>query len=134
MATHLRTGAEGEQAACQWLEQQGYRIEARNWRHGRLEVDIVARHGRTLVIVEVKTRRSDRYDGPADAVGPAKQRKLYRAAEAYLDALGEDIAVRFDIITVWMDGAAPRLEHLEDAFYPTPDEETDEGPAPWPTR
>lgn len=69
MAMHLRTGAEGEQAACQWLDQRGYRIEARNWRHGRLEVDIVARHGRTLVIVEVKTRRSDRYDGPADAVG-----------------------------------------------------------------
>ncbi|MBV6405695.1 MAG: YraN family protein [Flavobacteriales bacterium] len=125
MAEHLRTGAEGEQVACQWLEQQGYRILARNWRHGHLEVDIVARQGGTVVIVEVKTRRSDRYDGPADAVGPAKQRKLYRAAEAYLDALGEDVAVRFDIITVWMTGATPRIEHLEDAFYPTPDEETD---------
>lgn len=125
MAEHLRTGAEGEQVACQWLEQQGYRILARNWRHSHLEVDIVARQGGTVVIVEVKTRRSDRYDGPADAVGPAKQRKLYRAAEAYLDALGEDVAVRFDIITVWMTGATPRIEHLEDAFYPTPDEETD---------
>ncbi len=125
MATHLRTGAEGEQVACQWLLAQGYRIEARNWRHGHLEVDIVARHAGTLVIVEVKTRRSDRYDGPADAVGPAKQHKLYRAAEAYLDALGEEVDVRFDIITVWMNGPTPRVEHLEDAFYPTPDEETD---------
>ncbi len=125
MSTPQRTGRQGEQAACQWLLERGYHIEARNWRHGRIEVDIVARLGDVLVVVEVKTRRSDRFDGPADSVGPAKQRRLYRAAEAYLDALGEEVTVRFDIISVWLHDTVPRIEHLEDAFYPTPDEETD---------
>ena len=61
MDTHLRKGARGEQAACRYLENKGWSILARNWRVGRDELDIVARDGDVLVVVEVKTRASEEY-------------------------------------------------------------------------
>ena len=53
MAEHLRTGAAGEQLACQWLETHGFKVLHRNWRYGHDEIDVVAREGRFLVVVEV---------------------------------------------------------------------------------
>ena len=85
MALHLELGAAGEQLACQWLLANGYTILHRNWRHGRDELDIVAREGGELVVVEVKTRATGRHGEPEDAVSPAKRRKLMRAAAAYVE-------------------------------------------------
>jgi len=125
MDTNLRKGAHGEQAACRYLENKGWSILARKWRVGRDELDIVARDGDVLVVVEVKTRASEEYGLPQESVGVVKQHRLIRAAEAYLDQVGEDLDVRFDIISVVLHPSGPRLEHIEEAFYPTPDEHTE---------
>ena len=69
-------GAQGEALAARYLQRQGYRIIERGVRNGRGEIDLVARHGQTLVFVEVKTRRSLRAGNPVLAVDKNKQRRL----------------------------------------------------------
>ncbi len=119
MAEHLRFGAAGEQLACQWLESHGFVVLHRNWRHGRDEIDIVARDGRFLVVVEVKTLASDRWGHPEHAVDQRKQAKLLRAADALLDATDEDLELRFDVIAITHTPGGPEILHIPDAFYPT---------------
>lgn len=123
-APHLRTGAAGEDLACHWLEARGFQVLHRNWRHGRDELDIVARDGRFLVVVEVKTRTSDRWGDPEASVDPAKQRKLMRCAEEYLFSIPDDLELRFDVIGITHTPAGPQVLHIPNAFYPTIDEQT----------
>lgn len=120
MAEHNRTGARGEQMACQWLRERGYAILHRNWRHGRGEIDIVAREGNFLVVVEVKTRMSDRWGEPELAVGPGKRRQLIRAADELVRTFAEDLEVRFDVISITQKPEGPEILHIPNAFYPTP--------------
>lgn len=124
MAEHILTGAAGEQLACQWLERNGFHILHRNWRQGRGELDIVARDGRFLVVVEVKTRGSGRWADPEQAVDPAKQRILMRTANALLLTVPEDLELRFDIIAITHTLQGPEVLHIPNAFYPTLDEQT----------
>lgn len=119
MAVHLDTGAHGEQLACQWLEAQGMQVLHRNWRHGRHELDIVARDGELVVVVEVKTLRDDRWKDPEQAVDTAKRRKLMRGAQALLDTLPEGPELRFDVIAITLRPEGPRILHIPNAFYPT---------------
>lgn len=120
MAEHNVTGSQGEQLACRFLEERGYEVLERNWRHGHHELDIIARHGLELVIVEVKTRTSDQYGQPAEAVKGGKRGKLVKAANAYVLANGTDLALRFDIVSVILHPAGtPYIHHITDAFYPT---------------
>jgi putative endonuclease len=110
-------GRAGEDAACAWYVERGYGVLARNWRCGQGELDLVVRLGQVLAIVEVKARRSDRYGEPADAVGFLKQRRMRRAAAAWLasarrDGLVESGAlfdIRFDVVEV----RASTRGHLE---------------------
>ena len=120
---HLRTGAQGEELACGWLTANGLTVLHRNWRHGRDEIDIVARDGRFLVVVEVKTRRSDRWGHPESAVDPAKQRKLMRAGEALVHSIPEDLELRFDVLSITLTNGSPEFFHIPNAFYPTLDEQ-----------
>ncbi len=94
-------GAKGEDAAAAYLERAGLHLVERNWRCQLGEIDIVAIDGETLVLCEVKTRRTRRTGRPEEAVGPAKQRKLKRLADAYLAQAG-DLAcpVRFDVVAI----------------------------------
>ncbi|MDL2279284.1 YraN family protein [Desulfovibrio sp. OttesenSCG-928-G11] len=123
-AAHLRTGSAGEDAAAAYVLALGWRVTDRNWRPlGRqrgLELDIVARDGKTLVFVEVKTRRlgpAPRESAPAIPVHAAfterKKQRLLRAASLYLSA-GDlwHLPCRFDFIGVELaaDGR-PRVEH-----------------------
>lgn len=120
MAEHNKTGQLGEQLASAFLVGLGYEVLDRNWRHGRHELDIVARQGRFLVIVEVKTRSSDLYGQPAEAVKPGKRSKLIKAANAYIENAGHDLTLRFDIISVILHPQGkPYIHHIPDAFYPT---------------
>lgn len=114
-------GRSGEALACRFLERTGYRIEARNWRCKLGEIDIVARKGAELVIVEVRTRRDTaRFGTPAESVDARKQARLRRIAQAYLLAHGwpDEAAVRFDVMDIrWpaKDGQ-PQIRHHEAAF------------------
>ena len=119
MAEHNRTGAEGEQLACQFLEAAGFEVLERNWKHGKLEIDIVARHERYLVFVEVKTRSSNQHGEPEEAVKKGKRAKLIKAANAYIQLNGCDLAARFDIVSVILHPPGkPYIHHIPEAFYP----------------
>jgi putative endonuclease len=113
-----RLARQGEDLACQLLCRQGLTVVARNWRHRRGEIDVVAGRPGLLVVCEVKTRRGDGYGPPAAAVTPAKQRRLRHLAAAYLaERGGPPVAVRFDVVAVtWPPGRAPLVEHVPGAF------------------
>jgi putative endonuclease len=119
MAKHNEIGQFGEQVASDYLEQKGYKILDRNWRHGRAEIDIVAMDGVTLVFAEVKTRSNDLFERPESAVDEKKRRLLTRAAVAYMRKIEHEWAIRFDIVAVVLR-AENRffVDHFEDAFFP----------------
>ena len=97
----IALGARGERLATAWYVQHGYAVVARNWRCDIGEIDLIASRGRQLVIAEVKTRTSDRFGVPAQAVGVAKQRKLRRLAAAWLAASGDHYdEIRFDVVSI----------------------------------
>ncbi len=113
------SGRDGEQLASRWLQREGFRILATNWRHGRCEIDIVAREKNTIAFVEVKTRRLGPGGRPADAVCGRKRDRMARVAAAWI-ALhpGERGEFRFDIIEiVTAPGGPPLVEHRRDAFH-----------------
>ena len=87
--------------AVQWYERNAHTVLARNWRCREGELDIVARCGDTIVFSEVKTRSSHAYGSPAEAVGPAKQRKIRRLALLWLRAHEvHAVELRFDVVAV----------------------------------
>jgi putative endonuclease len=109
-------GRQGEQAAACFLQAQGWRVLDRNWRRGRLELDLVCEDGADLVFVEVRTRAAGAMVSPAESVTPAKRRVLLRAAGAWLAAHNAwDRACRFDVIGVTADGTFS-MEHIRHAF------------------
>lgn len=113
-------GMRGEAAAEKYLKQQGYKIIARRDRTPLGELDLVAVDRRCVVFVEVKTRQEyDGSDHPADAVDAAKQRRITRAAVAFLKRRRLlEYAGRFDVVAVtWpADGRQPRIEHIKNAY------------------
>ena len=111
-------GPRGERVAAGWLRRRGYRILHRNLRLGRDELDLVALDpdGRTIVIVEVKTRRVGRV-APEASVDGVKQRRLVRAAMRLEQSVYPDRPLRFDTIAVqWPAAGRPRVRHTPDAF------------------
>jgi putative endonuclease len=103
-----------ERRAARWYRLRGWRILATNAWAGGNELDLVVRRGRTLRFVEVKEKRSDRRGDPLEMVGHEKQRRVRRAAEAWLVANPEaqGLVPGFDVVAV-RDG---RLERVEQAF------------------
>lgn len=113
-------GRRGEEAACAYLERIGYTVVERNWQIRSGEIDIIALDGATLVLCEVKTRRTTTKGTPEDAVSPTKQKRIVRLARAYLQHAGlEDVSVRFDVITLLvLGGDRALLRHHRAAFIP----------------
>jgi putative endonuclease len=118
MAEHNDFGKLGEDLAVDYLTGKGYEILERNWRNVHKEIDIIAKDGKFLVIVEVKTRQTDEYGEPDVAVTRKKQRMLIAAANAYITRKGLDMETRFDIISIVFRDGEPVIEHIEDAFLP----------------
>ncbi len=118
MAAHNELGKKGEKLAAEMLRQKNYEILETNWRHDKDEVDIIAREGEELVIVEVKTRSTDYFGDPEEAVDAAKERNLIRAAEAYVEMNDLDIDVRYDVISIILKKNQSNIRHIRDAFYP----------------
>jgi putative endonuclease len=112
-------GKKGEEIATKYLKKEGYRILARNWFCDRREIDIIARLGDQIVIVEVKTREGDYFEEPWEAVSTAKIRNIVEAAEAWLILMQVDLETRFDVISiVFSDEVNYELTHFQDAFTP----------------
>lgn len=112
-------GRIGEDLAVDYLLSKGYALLERNWTIGHLEVDIIASTADFLVIVEVKTRKSNTFGEPEDFVTTQKQRNLIRAAAAYIRKFGITKEVRFDILSVIIkEGQEGEVHHIPDAFKP----------------
>ena len=113
-SSHLLLGAYGEAVAARWYERAGYEVVGRNWRCRDGELDLVVRRGPLVVFCEVKTRSSDRFGSPAEAVTHRKRLRLRRLAAHWLATSAGSGArtVRFDVAAV--RGGA--VEVIEDAF------------------
>lgn len=116
MTKHQQTGKRGEELAAQYLQKQGFVLLEKNWRHGYLEVDLICLEHDLLVLVEVKTRADLRHGLPEEAVTRKKERHLLEAAERYLDLKNRVNEVRFDIVSIWEEGADVRINHIREAF------------------
>ena len=119
MTDRQALGRYGEQLAVEHLQAAGLEVLARNWRCREGELDVVARSGRTVVFVEVKTRSGTGYGEPAEAVTLRKARRLRLLACRWLEDNRPPDAgdLRFDVVSVVRRrGSAPVLVHLQGAF------------------
>ena len=122
MAHKHDLGKRGEQMAIKYLTNKGFEILETSWRYSRCEVDIICKDTRdedleTTVFVEVKTRSSTYYGYPEDFVSPAQQKRLAKAAEAYMYEKELNGEMRFDIVAIHIAPHNTKLKHIEDAFF-----------------
>jgi len=108
-------GGYGERLAARYLADRGLTVLDRNWRCAHGEIDLVARDGDCLVFCEVKTRRSDRFGAPVEAVDRLKVARLRRLAAAWLQS--HEVRggrVRIDVIGIVRPASGPAVvRHLE---------------------
>jgi len=111
-------GERGEEIAAAYLKGRKFTIVERNFRCKGGEVDIIAREGKTLVFVEVKTRRNLSFGPPQMALTPFKQRQISKAALTWLAKKKLfDASARFDVIAILLpDHDVPVIDHIRNAF------------------
>ena len=120
--TGNKLGLQGEKAAVKFLQDNGYRILARQLRNSFGEIDIIAEIGKTTIFVEVKTRSSDTDGLPFEAVNRNRQDRMSRAALVWLKQNRRlEQPCRLDIISIlWkVPDAAPEITHYPNAFEPS---------------
>lgn len=110
----MALGARGEDFAEKYLRKKGYRIVERNFRCRLGEIDIIALDGRSLVFVEVKTRRNQNYGRPCEAVNAVKIRHILRAAACFtaLSHIGYG-DIRIDVVEILLQNGKPYIHHIE---------------------
>lgn len=117
LAPHLALGRAGETAAEAHVRGLGWRVLARNWRDGSLELDLVCLDGDALVFVEVKTRGAGSLGEPADGLSRTKAGRLARAAMRYLSRTdGWDRPCRFDLAAVTPVSGGLKVELIHDVL------------------
>lgn len=117
MTERQQRGAIGEQAAVDYLRQQGFMIVERNWRVGKSEVDIIASRYDELHFVEVKTRKFGTMTAPEDALTEQKARAMRRAASAYMAQHSCMLEPRFSLVAIEMIGErVESLRFVQDAL------------------
>lgn len=118
MACDHPLGKLGEQLAAEYLLAEGFAILHRNWKAGRKEVDIIAQLNGMVIFVEVKTRSSEAFGMPEEAVNWKKAEHVRKVAERWLERYGSGVKhIRFDILSIFaIPGKSPEILHLEDVF------------------
>lgn len=115
-------GQKGEDIACSLLEEKGHTILERNWRYGHLEIDIISADPVGIHFVEVKSRCHSVQAPPQDHVDRTKQRRIAKAAQAYLRTSRglplKNMECLFDVVAVTFDGHSVYTEYLEQAYMP----------------
>lgn len=111
-ASTKELGGAAEDQATDYLRCQGFRILARNYRAPGGEIDVVAKDGRTLCFVEVRSRSRNRLGSAAESIDRPKQLRIARAARSYLHQHKHRGSCRFDVVT--LDGG--KIALLKDAF------------------
>ena len=109
-------GKKGEELAAILCTERGLLILEMNHRTPSGEIDIIAKDGEVLVFIEVKTRAGDFYGAPFEAVTRKKREKIRTVALSYMKRLKKEVPVRFDVISVTIQGKKPSLEYIQDAF------------------
>jgi putative endonuclease len=115
--SRIELGKAGEKAAAELLEKRGYEVVGAGFLARRGELDLVCRRGKELVVVEVKTRASDAFGTPVEAVGSHKRRALMSAAAEYRALAGWRGPIRYAIVGLLLqpDGGFS-AELIEDPF------------------
>lgn len=116
--SHIDLGKSGEDLALKYLLEQDYKFMDRNYRYGKGELDLVMQQGNELVVVEVKTRSSEKYGSPIIAVSRKKQQQIIKVANSYIAQNQIDKEVRFDVISIIINQYERKVEHICNAFYP----------------
>ena len=106
-------GGAGEKRVEAYLKKQGCKILKRNYRTPFGEADLIVQDKDEIVFVEVKTRTSDTFGMPREAVTPQKQGRYKKIAECFWKETGEEPNARFDVAEVYADG---RIEYFKNAF------------------
>jgi putative endonuclease len=105
-------GKYGEDLAAKWLKKNGYEILLRNWRFGRVEIDIVASRESMIHVIEVKTRKTTTFGFPEQSVSIAKQKNILIACTA-LVAAKQYPALQVDILSILLSNATPQYLLIE---------------------
>jgi len=114
---NLYLGKSGEELAVGFLRDNGYRIIARNYKTKLGEIDIIARQKDTVCFIEVKTRHSDRFGFPQEAILKTKQRQISKVALEFLKSNNLlDKSARFDVVSVIFAEDNPKLDLIKNAF------------------
>lgn len=115
MAKHLETGRQGEELAAEWLLAQGFVLMYRNWKYSYFELDVVASKDNILHFIEVKTRTTETYGHPEEAVTAKKLERLMNAGEEFLHQHPEWKRIQYDILSIRLHRfKAPEYFFLED--------------------
>ncbi len=117
MGKHNEFGKLGEQMAVDFLQKNGYIIYERNYRYLKAEIDIIARKGDMLTIIEVKSRTEGFVQDISEVISKKKIKLLVMAADHYVQKTGAKEEVRFDLITIIKKNGGLNLEHVKNAFY-----------------
>ncbi len=118
MATHNDTGNWGEEKAAEHLIAKGFEILEKNYRYKHMEIDLITKHNKMLIFVEVKTRSGTGFGMPEEFVNYTKAKLIMKAAENYIFATDWHFDIRFDIVSILLNpNGGYEIRHIEDAFY-----------------
>ncbi|MFL9484643.1 YraN family protein [Chitinophagaceae bacterium LWZ2-11] len=118
MSKNKHTGDTGERLAAEYLQELNYIILERNWRHKHWEVDIIAHKAGRLHVVEVKTRRNEKFGNPEESFKSAKMNALKKAAEEYMYQNPQWQKLQFDIVSIKLTGnTATEIFLIEDVYF-----------------
>ena len=112
-------GQQGESLAAEHLKGKGYSIRHRNWKSGKNEIDIIAENSDFVVFVEVKTRSEKPFVPPRESLSKTKLNTIIYCADNYIRRYNINKESRFDIIYIVAEGDGFRIEHVENAYYPS---------------
>jgi len=116
---NINIGKYGEGLACKYLESKGYKIKERNYRTFLGEIDIVCEYKKNIIFVEVKTRRSDKFGYPEEAINFIKQRKIIKNALCYLSKYhlwSENCCFDVILVRISKDKDIKSIKHIRNAF------------------
>ena len=118
MSREISLGRRGEELALRWLEARGLVLLERNWRWEHKEIDLIMEGRDAIHFIEVKTLQAPVAHQPWEAVTPAKQRNVSRAAEHFIFERQIRKESRFDVVSILFEGDRPSLEYIPEAFFP----------------
>lgn len=111
----ISQGAQAEQLASQYLQQQGLELVAQNYRSRFGEIDLIMHDGATIVFVEVRLRRNGRFGGAAASIDARKQKRIISTAQHFLAGLARVPPCRFDAVLLG-DAQGGNVQWLKNAF------------------